>query len=250
MIVRRIRSRLNYWIAKLKNEERTMQATEHATGQRWDLTQNGFDGFLALLGPDREVAGHRYLRIRRDLVRLFECRGCSTPDEYADEAINRCARKIAEGEEIRDVSTYSFGVARMLVREMGRERSRRPRSLDDAQELCSSFSDTGTDVEDRVVCLRRALARLSRQDRYLILHYYDGDKGERIKSRKELSRLLGIGASSLRMRALRVREKLQLCVENDTHGQARDDDNEVQESYEAMKCGEMRRARNRLKVAI
>jgi DNA-directed RNA polymerase specialized sigma24 family protein len=211
-----------------------MQAP-YATRQKWSLTQNGFDGLLALLGSDREVAGHRYLRMRRDLVRLFECRGCSTPDEYADEAINRCARKIDEGEEIRDVSTYSFGVARMLVLEMGRERSRRTQSLDEAQEPCGSLSDNGTDVEDRVVCLRRALARLSRQDRYLILQYYDGDKTERIKSRRELSRLLGIGASSLRMRALRVREKLQLCVQHDSHGQVENDDIEVQESYEAMK---------------
>src|SRR5215831_6560321 len=141
-----------------------MQAPCTTTRQKWSLTQNGFDGLLALLGSDREIAGHRYLRIRRDLVRLFERRGCSTPDEYADEAINRCVRKIDEGKEIRDVSTYSYGVARMLVREMVREPSRRARSLDEARESCSYSCAVGTDVEERIVCLQKALERLSRED--------------------------------------------------------------------------------------
>src|SRR3954452_19825347 len=98
--------------------------------QKWTLTQDALDKFLAALDPDREAAGARYLEIRRNLVRLFEWRGSSTPDEYADETINRCARKIGEGEEIRDVPTYCIGVARMVVREMNRDRAHQARSLD------------------------------------------------------------------------------------------------------------------------
>src|SRR5262245_9686185 len=106
----------------------------HATGQKWSLTQKAFDRLLASLDSDRDTAAYRYLRMRRYLVRLFEWRGCSTPDEYADETINRCARKIQEGEEIRDVGTYSIGVARMLLREMCRDRSLQARSLDETPE--------------------------------------------------------------------------------------------------------------------
>ena len=94
-----------------------------AAPQVWSLTQPAFDGLLALLGPDRDVAANRYLEIRRNLVRLFEWRGCSTPEEYADETINRCARKISDGEAIRDVPTYCIGIARMLLLEMGRDRA-------------------------------------------------------------------------------------------------------------------------------
>jgi hypothetical protein len=57
-----------------------------------------------------------------------EWRGCPTPDDYADETINRCARKITDGEEIRDVATYCIGVARMLLRDEPR-RSLGARSL-------------------------------------------------------------------------------------------------------------------------
>ena len=77
----------------------------HPTRQKWSLTQTAFDRLLASLDSDRDIAADRYLRMRRNLVRLFEWRGCSTPEEYADETINRCARKIQEGEEIRDLAT-------------------------------------------------------------------------------------------------------------------------------------------------
>ena len=190
-----------------------MQSVMYATRQKWSLTQNAFDGLLASLGPDRDIAATRYLGVRRDLVRLFEWRGCFTPDEYADETMNRCARKIAQGEQIRDLKTYSIGVARMLVREMARDHSRRERPLDEALEPCTTPCASHDDQEDRFEALRQGLDELSHDDRFLILNYYEGDKSVRIKNRKMLSELFGIGASTLRMRALRIREKLQLGTE-------------------------------------
>ena len=191
-----------------------MQSAVDTRRHKWSLTQPALDGLLALLDPDRDVAAQQYLRIRRDVVRLFEFRGCSTPDEYADETMNRCARKIAEGEQIRDLKTYSIGVARMLVHEMGRDRSRRECPLDEALEPCTAWPAAQSELEDRVEALRKSLDELSHDDRFVILHYYEGDKCERIKTRKMLSELFGIGTSTLRMRALRIREKLQLCAQN------------------------------------
>src|SRR5215813_9619735 len=109
----------------------------HANRQKWSLTQAAFDGLLACLDSNRDIAADRYLRMRRDLVRLFEWRGCYTPDDYADETINRCARKIEQGERIRNVAVYSIGVARMLLLEMCRDRSRQTRSLDETLEPCA-----------------------------------------------------------------------------------------------------------------
>jgi RNA polymerase sigma factor (sigma-70 family) len=173
---------------------------------------DAFDGLLSSLGPDRDIAADQYLRIRRDLARLFQWRGCSTPDEYADEAINRCARKIAEGEEIRDVRTYSIGVARMLAREMGRERANKVVCLHEGPEPHAP-PEAESEPEIREECLRHCLAQLSPENRDLILNYYRDDKGEKIKIRKELMQRFGISASTLRMRALRIREKLQLSAE-------------------------------------
>lgn len=185
---------------------------EGATRQKWSLTQQAFDGLLAALHPDRDTAAERYLEIRRNLVRLFEWRGCSAPDEYADETINRCAKKLAEGEAIRDVGTYSIGVARMLVREMGRERAREALPLQEAPEPRTLPAQPDAGEEARVECLKRCLTQLSEENRDLILRYYQGDKGEKINNRKLLTQLLGIPSNSLRMRALRLRERLHLCA--------------------------------------
>src|SRR5436305_5777781 len=168
---------------------------ENAARQKWALTQEAFDGLLARLGPDRDLAGNQYLEIRRNLVRLFEWRGCSAPDEYADETINRCARKIGEGEEIRDVTTYCVGIARMLLLEMSRDRLKEARSLDEVPEPRTPPHVPDDDLELRVECLRRCLGRLSPANRDLILNYYHGDKGEKIRTRKGLTQVFGISAS-------------------------------------------------------
>jgi DNA-directed RNA polymerase specialized sigma24 family protein len=195
-------------------EDASAGAGPSTVRQKWTLTQEAFDRLLDSLGSDRDAAGARYLEIRRNLVRLFEWRGCPTPDEYADETINRCARKIGEGEEIRDAGTYCIGIARMLVREMSRDRSQQARPLEDAPEPRVQPAELELEPDRRAPCLRRCLDRLSPETRNLILHYYQGDKGDKIRNRKSLTELFGIPASTLRMRALRVRERLQLCAEN------------------------------------
>lgn len=195
---------------------------EGATRQKWSLTQEAFNSLLATLHPDRDTAADRYLEIRRKLVRLFEWRGCSTPDEYADETINRCAKRIGDGEEIRDLASYSIGVARMLVREMGRERAKEALPLDQAPEPRILPLEPKGGQEAGVECLRRCLSHLSPENRDLILGYYKGDKGEKIENRKGLTQMLGIPSNTLRMRALRVREKLQLCAESCLQGQGGD----------------------------
>lgn len=190
-----------------------MIAVEQPARQKWSLTQEAFDGFLNALGPDREDAGRRYLEIRANLVRLFEWRGCPAPDDYADEVINRCARKIGGGETIRDVATYSIGVARMLVKEMSRDAASRTGSLEQAPEPRSAPADPESGDGDREDCLRRCLNGFSAENREFILRYYQGEKSDKINNRKGLERLFGIAAGTLRMRALRLREKLQACME-------------------------------------
>jgi DNA-directed RNA polymerase specialized sigma24 family protein len=190
-----------------------LSQTTGAVRQKWQLTQDAFDRLLAALGPDRDGAADRYLEIRRNLVRLFEWRGCPTPDEYADETINRCARKIGEGEEIRDVATYCVGIARMVLREMSRDRDSKARPLDEAPEPRVAPPDFGGDTDRRAECLRGCLGHLSPDTRDFILQYYHGDKGEKIKGRKGLMERMGLTQSTLRMRALRVRERLQHCAE-------------------------------------
>ncbi len=184
---------------------------EGARRPKWSLSANAFESLLAALCPERDAAAGRYLEVHRNLVRFFEWRGCSTPEEYADETLNRCARKIEEGDEIRDVASYSVGIARMLLLEMGRERE--THSLDQAPEPRTLPVDPEPEAERRTDCLRQSLAQLSPGNRDLILHYYRGDKREKIRNRESLGELFSIPANVLRMRALRVRESLRAWVE-------------------------------------
>jgi DNA-directed RNA polymerase specialized sigma24 family protein len=180
--------------------------------RRWVLTQEAFDLLLASLGEDQESAGKRYLEIRRNLIRFFEWRGSPFPEDHADETINRIAKRILEGEEIRNPGSYYLGVARMLILEFNRERARQQQAL---SELTGSMisSDRPDESEERIDCLRHSLQKLSSDNRELILQYYD-QKGSTIDSRKKLAEQLGISINTLRMRALRIRQYLQRCLES------------------------------------
>jgi RNA polymerase sigma factor (sigma-70 family) len=180
---------------------------------KWVLTQEAFDRLLASLGADRESAAEQYLEIRSNLVRFFEWRACPSPEDHADETINRIAKRLVEGEKILNPAGYCLGVARMLLREINRESVRAQQAL---RELPGSMitSNQPDESEARINCLRECLQELSSDNRELILQYYQGEKGAKIDSRRKLAERFGVPINTLRMRALRIRANLQRAVEN------------------------------------
>lgn len=185
-----------------------------ALRRRWVLTQDAFDKLLTSLDEDRDTAGEKYLEIRSNLIRFFQWRGTPFPEDHADETINRIAKRVSEKEEIRNPASYYLGVARMLLLEINRERIREQQALTELP-VTSFESKSSEDSDERIESLRSCLRHLSDENRQLILQYYHGDKGEKIDSRRKLSERLGISVNTLRMRALRIREELQRCAEND-----------------------------------
>jgi DNA-directed RNA polymerase specialized sigma24 family protein len=184
-----------------------------AARQKWTLTQEAFDKLLiALGGGDRESGSEKYLEIRSNLTRFFEWRGCSFPEDHADETINRIAKKVAEGEEILNPSGYAMGVARLLLLEILKSRQREQSALTEMGQASEPLVEPD-DGEDSLDCLRDCLQTLSADNRELILQYYQGEKSEKIQNRKNLLDRLGISVNTLRMRALRLRDRLQGCVE-------------------------------------
>ena len=180
--------------------------------QKWALNQEAFDKLLVAFDVDRDTAGRKYLEIRNNLTRFFEWRGCSFPEDHADETINRMAKRVFEGEEILNHSGYAMGVARLLLLEINKGRQREQSALAEIG-AAPDFYVPEDDEESRLTCLRSCLQTLSPDNRDLILQYYQGEKGEKIENRKKLLDRLGIPVNTLRMRALRLRERLQSCVE-------------------------------------
>jgi DNA-directed RNA polymerase specialized sigma24 family protein len=193
-------------------ESGSMELRAVAPRRKWALTQESFDRLLIAFDADREIAGKKYLELRAALIRFFEWRGCPFPEDHADETINRVARKISEGEAIRDPAHYAIGVARMLLLEIHKAREKERRALNEMP-----FSEAARyefeDLEPRIECLKRCLQSLSPENREMILQYYQGDKGAKIENRKRLTDRFKIPLNTLRMRALRLREKLLVCVE-------------------------------------
>jgi DNA-directed RNA polymerase specialized sigma24 family protein len=196
--------------AGIESDSSDIQAAP-APRRKWALTQEAFDKLLASFGEDRERAGEKYLEVRNNLVRFFEWRGCPFPEDHADETINRVARRLAEGEEIHNPSGYCVGVARLLLLEINKERAREQQALGEMADL--PVADAEEEEEGRIECLRACLQNLTADNRDLIVEYYHGEKGTKIENRKRLTERFRVPINTLRMRALRLREKLQACVE-------------------------------------
>lgn len=173
----------------------------------WDITQDAFDNFLRWLDPDRELAGKKYEDIRRRLIRIFACRGCSVSEELADETINRVIRKMQELADsyIGDPALYFYGVARNVHLEHVKK---------GPPPLPTPAPDTPQQKEREYECLEVCMDRLPAENRQLVLEYYQEEKRVKIDHRRELADRLGIAPNALRIRMHRIRASLQLCVES------------------------------------
>lgn len=175
------------------------------------LTREALDALLDALGPDREQAGAQYETIRRKLVRLFEWRGCAFPDELADETINRVARRMAGGVELRSSDPFGYfcGVAHLVYKEVLRRQKREHDALESGDWPPIGGEEPSNDP--RLDLLRDCLQGLDEEQRRLVLQYHQEDN--HINSRKVLSLELGVPMNALRIRVHRLRRRLEECVE-------------------------------------
>lgn len=185
-------------------------------GRRTDLNL-----LLLRLDSDAARAWEKYRSIRSRLVKFFEWNQCSFPEELADEVLDRVARKPAE-EEIRDVSEFVIGVARYLRLE-AHKKEQRESHLEDRPGGQDSLADPRDheselvgriDQQSSLACLRECLAGLNSADSRLALDYYSAEEEKQKVHRQKLASAVGITMVALRVRANRVREKLERCVGN------------------------------------
>jgi DNA-directed RNA polymerase specialized sigma24 family protein len=170
------------------------------------LQQEEFDRLLRWLDPDAARAGLDYEEIRWRLIAILTSRGCRAPEELADETIDRVARRVADIKDtyVGDKSLYFLGVMNNVHHEY-LKRPSMPRLPD--------RDDDGDAKEQTHACLEKCLDHLAPNSRKLIERYYAADKRAKIDLRKRIAAEFGIGINTLRLRALRIREKLQTCIE-------------------------------------
>lgn len=172
----------------------------------WRLERSAFATLLGALHRDPAAASREYERLRRRLIRFFSLHGVARPEEATDEAFNRLAKRLSEGEEVRKAESYLAGIARLLLLEV-RQRSQRER---EAMLRLAGAEDSGPGDDERMLqVLERCLLELPEESRELLKRYYESDGGRRVRAREALARELGLSPNSLRNRVLRLRRTLE-----------------------------------------
>jgi DNA-directed RNA polymerase specialized sigma24 family protein len=187
----------------------------------WVPTRDVFHQFLAWLDEGIDSGGETYLEMRRRLVVFFDRKRCLSPDDLADETLNRVARRLAEEGAITDAAParYCYIVAKFVFLEYLRRVDRRQESFDGLHHSGPLPEADVAEPERRLECLERCLRQLTGPDRELILEYYRGEQRGLIERRRRLAAQLRVTANALSIRACRIRDKLEACVNACAAGQ-------------------------------
>lgn len=178
-----------------------------------DVTKEDFDTLLQWLGPNLEIAGQKYEKIRECLIRVLTGRGCCEAEELADETIDRVTQKSSwlishyNGEPI----LYFYGVAHRVHLEWLRgEKKKRNLQLPPP----SNSGEDEDDDEMEYLCLEDCIETLPQDHRQLVAEYYKEDGRNKIECRRELSRKSGLSINALHIKICRIRAVLGKCVSN------------------------------------
>jgi DNA-directed RNA polymerase specialized sigma24 family protein len=191
------------------------------------LTQAAFHRLLNWLNEENEdddSGGRKYEEMRQKLISYFDRRNCRSPEDLADETLNRVALKLDEKGSITNVTPaqFCFIKARQVLHEYWRRPDLKEIALEDTlvtdlpdqhPSLVINSNDEQEEEEKRMRCLEHCLQNLKRSDHDLIIRYYYGEERVKIDNRQKLANELGISSKALVVRALRIRKKLEECVE-------------------------------------
>ena len=177
----------------------------------WKLTEEAFAKFLTGLDPDPTRAGEKYEALREALVKFLDWRGAPFPEELVDETFNRVARKLDEGEAIRDLPVYCHGVARLVFLQSLEHPDNKRVELESLPPIAIPAPEPVV-ADVRRECFHHCLQELPAESRQLITAYYQEEKRQKIDNRSSLAERLGIPLNALRSRAQRIRDKLEQCI--------------------------------------
>ena len=191
---------------------------ESSRKKHWTATASAFQRLLNWLDGETDSEGQKYLEMRRRLVAYFDRKSCKTPDDLADETLNRVARRLEEENisEAQDPAKYCYIVARFVFMEYLRSSRQEDALASDltrnATEVTSKFDQSQEERDIMLSCLEGCINRLDPEGRQIIVGYYVGKEREKIENRRSLAQTFGITSNALSIRACRIRSKLEKCV--------------------------------------
>jgi DNA-directed RNA polymerase specialized sigma24 family protein len=200
-------------------------AAEASDKKNWTTTASAFQRLLKWLDGETNSEGQKYLEMRCRLVAYFDRKNCTTPDDLADETLNRVARRLEE-ENISDTqepAKYCYIVARFVFLEHLRSSRREGALANDllrsATKATAIFDQAQDDQNIMLTCLEGCIKGLEPESRQIIHGYYIGKEREKIENRRSLAQALGLTSNALSIRACRIRAKLEKCVRECCRGE-------------------------------
>lgn len=187
----------------------------------WTLTQPAFQRLLNWLDGGKSSDGEKYQEMRRRLISYFDRKNCQASEDLADETLNRLARRLDEEGIVEDQqpARYCYIMARFVFMESLRQ-SKRENTLQDDLRRQSNIaalkwpaSQNEKQVKEKMLnCLTHCIETLDALDQEIIKRYYIGEARAKIDNRRALAENLSITMNALSIRASRIRDKLELCV--------------------------------------
>jgi DNA-directed RNA polymerase specialized sigma24 family protein len=223
--------------------ETTEQVQQQKKGKpKYELSQEDFDRLLSVLDPDTEIAGRKYLELKRKLEIIFG--RLADPEHLADVTLDRYCKKLkniesgvfsreeqtqidekeseeaknAKREEIigivRNAAAYCAGIARYVKKEITKKPPEDPLP-DDYSETWGAPEPVPDPFEDPLLkeCYYKCLHALPADKRDMLISYREGERSEKISNRKELAERLGLPQATLRKHIERWQGKLRECAE-------------------------------------
>lgn len=180
-----------------------------------DTTAEGMQKLFERLDVDSNLAGEKYEELRLKLVKCFVWRKVSEShaDTLADMTIDRVAKKLGEGVEIENINAYANEVSRYVFLEYTRK-NKEDATDDEMMPIQAVEPEIPVEPNQRLECLRKCMREVADDEgRKLIIGYYDTEAGDKLKEiRKQLAEKLGIEMNYLKQKALRLRKKLEDCI--------------------------------------
>jgi len=189
----------------------------------WTLSSGAFQRLLDWLDEGTSSGGEKYLEMRGRLVAYFDRKNCISPDELADETLNRVARRLEEEGRIESDTPahYCYIVARFVFMESLRGTQKEHLPLDDVlktneeKNFAVTSQNEERELREKMLnCLEHCTEKLESQNREIIIGYYLGEQRIKIENRRALADKLGVSVNALSIRACRIRDKLEACVGN------------------------------------